>query len=164
MCLSMACNCVVSSVFVYMCCVTLGQANFTGFLCFLMYTYIYLSSIHIHTYMCRVSVDACTYVVGCNHDWNASNSVHPPPPSSPGYKYPEVSEVEMSAGDAVMVQADPDVFKVAQDGHGGWNDRMAEVSYGVAAVVATNPQIPNKVIVPLLYIFHASKAYRLHAW
>ena len=35
----------------------------------------------------------------------------------------------MSAGDAVMVQADPDVFKLAQDGHGGWNDRMAEVSH-----------------------------------
>ena len=53
----------------------------------------------------------------------------PPPPLSPGYKYPEVSELEMSAGDAVMVQADPDVFKVAQVGHGGWDDRVAEVSH-----------------------------------
>ena len=38
----------------------------------------------------------------------------------------------LSAGDAVRVELDPDVFKIAQEEHGGWNDRMAEVrSLGV---------------------------------
>ena len=34
---------------------------------------------------------------------------------------------EVSAGDAVRVELDPDLFKIAQEEHGGWNDGMAEV-------------------------------------
>ena len=34
---------------------------------------------------------------------------------------------QISAGDSVVVQLDPDVFMQAQQGHGGWNDGMAEV-------------------------------------
>ena len=36
--------------------------------------------------------------------------------------------VELSAGDAVKVELDPDLFRIAQEEHGGWNDMMAEVS------------------------------------
>lgn len=43
-----------------------------------------------------------------------------------GCKY-EFQEDDVSAGASVMVQIDPDVFKIAQEEHGGWNDDMAEV-------------------------------------
>ncbi len=33
----------------------------------------------------------------------------------------------LAAGDPVKVQADPDLFKIAQEDHGGWDDVMAEV-------------------------------------
>ena len=49
----------------------------------------------------------------------------PPPPQGMPLRYPPA--MQLSAGDAVKVQMDPDVFKTAQDGHGGWNDKMAEV-------------------------------------
>jgi len=32
------------------------------------------------------------------------------------------------SGDNVRIQLDVDVFKAMQDGHGGWNDSMADVS------------------------------------
>ena len=35
---------------------------------------------------------------------------------------------ELSAGDAVRVELDPDLFKITQEEHGGWSDLMAEVS------------------------------------
>ena len=35
--------------------------------------------------------------------------------------------LEVTAGDFVMVQLNPDDFKLYQDGHGGWTDQMAEV-------------------------------------
>lgn len=38
------------------------------------------------------------------------------------------SEVEFAAGDRVRVELDPDVWKLMQDGHGGWNDLMSMVS------------------------------------
>ena len=34
---------------------------------------------------------------------------------------------QLSAGDAVKVELDPDLLKIAQEEHGGWNDAMAEV-------------------------------------
>ena len=34
---------------------------------------------------------------------------------------------ELAAGDHVKVELDPDVWKRMQQGHGEWNDRMAEV-------------------------------------
>ena len=41
------------------------------------------------------------------------------------------SEVEeekrIRAGDGVRVELDPELFKIAQEGHGGWEDSMAEV-------------------------------------
>ena len=45
-----------------------------------------------------------------------------------GHQYPDAPEREVAAGDTVMVQADPDLFRAAQDGHGGWSNDMAEVS------------------------------------
>ena len=32
-----------------------------------------------------------------------------------------------AAGDVVKVELDPDVLKLLQEGHGGWNDLMFEV-------------------------------------
>ncbi len=34
---------------------------------------------------------------------------------------------DISTGDAVVVHLDPDLFMQAQQDHGGWNDKMAEV-------------------------------------
>ena len=33
----------------------------------------------------------------------------------------------LSAGDTARVELDPDLFKIAQQNHGGWIDGMAEV-------------------------------------
>lgn len=38
------------------------------------------------------------------------------------------------SGDNVRVQLDIDVFKAMQDGHGGWNESMAEVSLWCALI------------------------------
>ena len=38
-----------------------------------------------------------------------------------------VDSPEISAGDSVMVTMDPDMFKLAQQDYGGWDDSMAEV-------------------------------------
>ena len=35
---------------------------------------------------------------------------------------------KLASGDNVRVQLDIEVFKAMQEGHGGWNDQMAEVS------------------------------------
>ena len=37
------------------------------------------------------------------------------------------AESELSAGDAVRVELDPELFRAAQVDHGGWEDYMAEV-------------------------------------
>lgn len=50
-----------------------------------------------------------------------------------GSMYTPLDSGELSAGDAVRVELDPDVFKVTQQGHGGWNDGMAEVCVYVCA-------------------------------
>ena len=42
----------------------------------------------------------------------------PPPPTKPH---------EFQSGDRVKVQLDLEIFKMMQEGHGGWNDQMAEV-------------------------------------
>lgn len=34
---------------------------------------------------------------------------------------------EIVAGDNVKIELEVDVFKMMQDGHGGWNDHMAKV-------------------------------------
>ena len=34
---------------------------------------------------------------------------------------------ELSAGDGVRVELDPELFKIAQEDHGGWENFMAEV-------------------------------------
>ena len=34
----------------------------------------------------------------------------------------------LASGDNVRVQLDVDVFRAMQEGHGGWNESMAEVS------------------------------------
>ena len=45
-----------------------------------------------------------------------------------GKPYTPCQWEELSAGDTVQVRCDPDVFRIAQEDHGGWNDRMAEVN------------------------------------
>ena len=44
-----------------------------------------------------------------------------------GAPYIPCEHEELSAGDTVQVMLDPDLFRIAQEDHGGWNDRMAEV-------------------------------------
>ena len=40
---------------------------------------------------------------------------------------PSTKPIEFKSGDSVKVQLETDVFKIMQDGHGGWNDQMSEV-------------------------------------
>ena len=35
----------------------------------------------------------------------------------------------LASGDNVRVQLDVDVFRAMQEGHGGWNESMGEVSF-----------------------------------
>ena len=49
--------------------------------------------------------------------------VPPPPPPLPPCPKPQ----EFSSGDRVRVQLDEEIFKMMQEGHGGWNDQMVEV-------------------------------------
>ena len=44
-----------------------------------------------------------------------------------GAPYIPCEHEELSAGNTVQVMLDPDLFRIAQEDHGGWNDRMAEV-------------------------------------
>ena len=41
---------------------------------------------------------------------------------------PRVHCEDLAARDNVKVELDPDVWKRMQQGHGEWNDRMAEVN------------------------------------
>ena len=45
-----------------------------------------------------------------------------------GVAYIPPDVAELSAGDPVTVELDPDLFKIAQEEHGGWSDLMAEVT------------------------------------
>lgn len=49
--------------------------------------------------------------------------VPPPTPHPPPCPKPQ----EFSSGDRVRVQLDEEIFKMMQEGHGGWNDQMVEV-------------------------------------
>ena len=42
------------------------------------------------------------------------------------------------SGDRVKVQLEVEIFKMMQEGHGGWNDQMTEVR-GRAPYVALDP-------------------------
>ena len=44
-----------------------------------------------------------------------------------GKVYDPPAARELSTGDGVRVELDPELFKVAQEDHGGWEDYMAEV-------------------------------------
>ena len=66
------------------------------------------------------------------------------------YIPPDVAE--LSAGDAVKVELDPDLFKIAQEEHGGWSDLMAEVLtiklnyYEQGGSLCSLPSAPNSAI------------------
>ena len=45
-----------------------------------------------------------------------------------GAPYVPPTEREFAAGDTVKVELDPEVWKMLQEGFGGWNDYMATVS------------------------------------
>ena len=51
----------------------------------------------------------------------------------------------LSCGDVVTIAMDPDLFKIAQEEHGGWDDIMAEVH----SIVTVFEVIP-------LFISHAA--------
>lgn len=44
-----------------------------------------------------------------------------------GKVYDPPAARELSTGGGVRVELDPELFKVAQEDHGGWEDYMAEV-------------------------------------
>ena len=46
----------------------------------------------------------------------------------PGAPYESSNDTELAAGDRIKVELDPDVWRMLQDGHGGWNEQMAIVS------------------------------------
>lgn len=47
---------------------------------------------------------------------------------------------EFSSGDRVRVQLELEVFKMMQEGHGGWNDQMTEVNvHNICHFFAWNP-------------------------
>ena len=48
-----------------------------------------------------------------------------------GAPYEPSREEEFAAGDSVKVELDPDVWKLMQNGHGGWNDLMSMVRLSV---------------------------------
>ena len=48
-----------------------------------------------------------------------------------GAPYEPPREGEFAAGDSVKVELDPDVWKLMQNGHGGWNDLMGMVRLSV---------------------------------
>ena len=48
-----------------------------------------------------------------------------------GAPYESPKDGEFVAGDTVKVELDPDVWKLMQNGHGGWNDLMANVRLSV---------------------------------
>ena len=51
----------------------------------------------------------------------------------------------LCAGDGVRIELDPEVFKQAQEDHGGWNDTMAEVCVCILLCVLVNI-FTNKII------------------
>ena len=48
-----------------------------------------------------------------------------------GAPYEPSREGEFVAGDSIKVELDPDVWKLMQNGHGGWNDLMGMVRLSV---------------------------------
>ena len=48
-----------------------------------------------------------------------------------GAPYEPLKEGEFAAGDSVKVELDPDVWKLMQNGHGGWDDIMGMVRLSV---------------------------------
>ena len=47
--------------------------------------------------------------------------------ASTGVVYEPPRETILAAGDRIKVELNPDVWKVMQEGHGGWNDLMSVV-------------------------------------
>ena len=43
-----------------------------------------------------------------------------------------IQTAKLASGDQVKVQLDVEVFKMMQQGHGGWNEQMAKVSLCLA--------------------------------
>ena len=60
-----------------------------------------------------------------------------------GAPYIPCEHEELSAGDTVQVMLDPDLFRIAQEDHGGWNDRMAEVNIN-GFLVKVSPHLLHK--------------------
>ena len=58
--------------------------------------------------------------------------------SPTGEVYSPLVVRELSAGDGVRVELDPELFKVAQEDHGGWEDFMAEVYMYTLIYVCTS--------------------------
>ena len=50
---------------------------------------------------------------------------------------------QLRAGDGVRVELDPEVFRAAQNDHGGWEDYMAEVHVRLSTCMYMYPYIPH---------------------
>ena len=59
---------------------------------------------------------------------------------------PDSSTPKIKAGDRVKVQLEADVFRMMQDGHGGWNDQMAEVRTTVCHVCNVHLECSCQII------------------
>ena len=44
-----------------------------------------------------------------------------------GAAYKPPRETVLAAGDRIKVELNPDIWKIMQEGHGGWNDLMSVV-------------------------------------
>ena len=69
------------------------------------------------------------------------------------------------SGDNVRVQLDIDVFKAMQDGHGGWNESMAEVSLWCALIkgnlISITPLCCQYACTYIQYIPYLAKKFRI---
>lgn len=58
-----------------------------------------------------------------------------------GAPYKPQRESDFAAGDRVKVELDPDVWRLMQEGHGGWNDLMTVVNSSLVSHSDLQPQV-----------------------
>ncbi len=64
----------------------------------------------------------------------------------------EKNVVQLVSGDSVRIQLEVEVFKSLQDGHGGWNDVMVNVS-NIVILVINSISICMNVCISLLVAY-----------
>ena len=63
-----------------------------------------------------------------------------------GAPYEPLREGEFAAGDTVKVELDPDVWKLMQNGHGGWNDLMGMVRLSLCVGIWLFIELKNNTV------------------